>query len=696
MEAPFERFGCMVFDDEAMQERLPSPVYKQWKKTVADEGTLDRPTADAIAHAMKRWAMERGCTHYTHWFQPMNGATAEKHESFVEPDKNGKPFAHFSGKNLIMGEPDASSFPSGGLRSTYEARGYTYWDISCPVFIVDNVLHIPTIFVSYSGDSIDKKAPVLKSIRVLNKAATRIVNLLGDKDVKYVYPVCGLEQEYFLIDRKYFDLRDDLRFTGRTLFGARAPKGQELEDHYQASIPTRVASFMKDINKQLWELGIYAKTEHNETAPAQFELACVYGPTAVAIDQNHVVMDVLKRTAEKYDLVCLLHEKPFAGINGSGKHTNYSLTTSTGQNLFAPGDKPAENIRFLLFICAFVKAVDTFPDLLRMSASCVGNDHRLGASEAPPAIISIFLGTYIEDILMDMISTKTKKKKAGEAADFTPIHGLSYVPHDNTDRNRTSPVAFTGNKFEFRMTGSSMSGAMPNCILNSIFAWSLDEIAAELDGIKYLQDVRAKALEICKDIIRKHKRILFTGDGYSEDWVKEAEKRGLPNIRSYIESVEVLAKPEIVKMLTELGIYNERELRARYEVFAEQYPSTIGIEVRTLLGMIRKDILPAMCDELTLLAETEKAAGKAAPVYVKDHLKLVAKQCDDLYALSEKLDHDFGEVMKIKDHIECGKKIYYEIMPLAGEIRAVIDAYEEIASAANYPYPTYADMLFKL
>ncbi|MBQ6356937.1 MAG: glutamine synthetase III [Solobacterium sp.] len=696
MEAPFERFGCMVFDDEAMQERLPSPVYKQWKKTVADEGTLDRPTADAIAHAMKRWAMERGCTHYTHWFQPMNGATAEKHESFVEPDKNGKPFAHFSGKNLIMGEPDASSFPSGGLRSTYEARGYTYWDISCPVFIVDNVLHIPTIFVSYSGDSIDKKAPVLKSIRVLNKAATRIVNLLGDKDVKYVYPVCGLEQEYFLIDRKYFDLRDDLRFTGRTLFGARAPKGQELEDHYQASIPTRVASFMKDINKQLWELGIYAKTEHNETAPAQFELACVYGPTAVAIDQNHVVMDVLKRTAEKYDLVCLLHEKPFAGINGSGKHTNYSLTTSTGQNLFAPGDKPAENIRFLLFICAFVKAVDTFPDLLRMSASCVGNDHRLGASEAPPAIISIFLGTYIEDILMDMISTKTKKKKAGEAADFTPIHGLSYVPHDNTDRNRTSPVAFTGNKFEFRMTGSSMSGAMPNCILNSIFAWSLDEIAAELDGIKYLQDVRAKALEICKDIIRKHKRILFTGDGYSEDWVKEAEKRGLPNIRSYIESVEVLAKPEIVKMLTELGIYNERELRARYEVFAEQYPSTIGIEVRTLLGMIRKDILPAMCDELTLLAETEKAAGKAAPAYVKDHLKLVSKQCDDLYALSEKLDHDFTEVMKIKDHIECGKKIYYEIMPLAGEIRAVIDAYEEIASAANYPYPTYADMLFKL
>ncbi|MBQ3272784.1 MAG: glutamine synthetase type III, partial [Solobacterium sp.] len=421
-----------------------------------------------------------------------------------------------------------------------------------------------------------------------------------------------------------------------------------------------------------------------------------YGPTAVTIDQNHVVMDILKRTAEKYELVCLLHEKPFAGINGSGKHTNYSLTTSTGQNLFAPGDKPAENIRFLLFICAFVKAVDTFPDLLRMSASCVGNDHRLGASEAPPAIISIFLGTYIEDILMDMISTKTKKKKAGEAADFTPIHGLSYVPHDNTDRNRTSPVAFTGNKFEFRMTGSSMSGAMPNCILNSIFAWSLDEIAAELDGIKYLQDVRAKALEICKDIIRKHKRILFTGDGYSEDWVKEAEKRGLPNIRSYIESVEVLAKPEIVKMLAELGIYNERELRARYEVFAEQYPSTIGIEVRTLLGMIRKDILPAMCDELTLLAETEKAAGKAAPAYVKDHLKLVSKQCDDLYALSEKLDHDFTEVMKIKDHIECGKKIYYEIMPLAGEIRAVIDAYEEIASAANYPYPTYADMLFKL
>ena len=696
MEAPFERFGCMVFDEEAMQERLPNPVYKQWKKTVADEGTLDRPTADAIAHAMKRWAMEKGCTHYTHWFQPMNGATAEKHEGFVEPDKNSKPFAHFSGKNLIMGEPDASSLPSGGLRSTYEARGYTYWDISSPVFIVGNVLHIPTVFVSYSGDSIDKKSPVLKSIRALNKAATKVVNLLGDKDVKSVYPVCGLEQEYFLVDREYFNQRDDLRFTGRTLFGAKAPKGQELEDHYQGSIPTRVEAFMQDINKQLWELGVYAKTEHNETAPHQFELACVYAPTVVAIDQNQLVMDIMKKTAEKHDLVCLLHEKPFAGINGSGKHTNFSLTTSTGQNLFSPGDKPAENIRFLLFICAFVKAVDTYPELLRLGASCVGNDHRLGAAEAPPAIISIFLGTYIEEILMDLIRTGKKKKSDGKADDFNPIYGLSYVPHDNTDRNRTSPVAFTGNKFEFRMTGSSMSAAMPNCILNSIMAWSLGEIAAELEGIKYIQDVRAKALDICKDIIRKHKRILFTGDGYSEDWVKEAEKRGLPNIRSYIESVEILARPDTVELFTKLGVYNERELAARYEVFAEQYRSSIGIEVRTLLRMVRRDILPAMCDELTLLSETEKAAGKAAPQYVKDHLKLVSKQCDDLYALSEKLDHDFTEVMKIADHVECGKKIYYEIMPLGREVRAVIDAYEATASAANYPYPTYADMLFKL
>ena len=541
MENLFKDFGSKVFGEKEMKSRLPRPVYLSWKKTVANEEMLDRTTADAIAHAMKLWALDNGATHFTHWFQPMTGGTAEKHDSFLEPDMNGEPFARFSGKMLIKGEPDASSFPNGGLRTTFEARGYTYWDVKSPVFIRDNILCIPTVFVSYSGEALDKKDPLLKSLEALSKAATRVVNILGDKDVKSCDISVGLEQEYFLIDRKYFDRRLDLRFTGRTLFGAPSPKTQELDDHYFGAIPPRVAAFMKEANQELWKLGIYAKTEHNEVAPGQFELAPIFTNGNVAVDQNHLIMDILRETAKKHGFACLLHEKPFQGINGSGKHDNYSIITDDGQNLFSPGEKPAENIRFLLFVCAFIRAVDTYPLLLRLSASCTGNDHRLGANEAPPAIISIYLGSYIENILYDIYTKNSKQPiTQEEKTAFNPVTGLSYIPHDNTDRNRTSPLAFTGNKFEFRMLGSSMSASFSNTVLNAIMAESLNQIADELEGIKYIQDIREKALTICRNLIEKHKRILFSGDGYSEEWAKEAKRRGLPNVKSFIESTEAI------------------------------------------------------------------------------------------------------------------------------------------------------------
>ena len=552
---PFDEFGCLLFDETLMQERLPYPIYKRWKETVAKEDSLDRNTADAIAHAMKRWAQENGATHFTHWF---------------EPDENGQPLVRFSGKSLIKGEPDASSFPSGGLRATFEARGYTYWDCTSPAFIRDNVLCIPTVFVSYNGESLDKKAPLLKSIEAISAAATRIVNIFGDKDVKRVIPMVGLEQEYFLIDKRYFERRQDLVLTGRTLFGAMPAKGQELEDHYFGSIPFRVAAFMKEVNQELWKLGIYAKTEHNEVAPCQFEIAPIFSNVNIAVDQNQLTMDVLRKTADKHGFACLLHEKPFAGINGSGKHNNWSLVTDDRQNLFEPGDKPAENIRFLVFVCAFIKAVDQHAELLRMSSSGAGNDHRLGANEAPPAIISIYLGSYIENVLNSL-------KGAGQTIEdqqdssFTPISGLSYIPKDNTDRNRTSPLAFTGNKFEFRMLGSSLSASFANVVLNTITADVLNEIAGQLSDLKYKQDIRARALEICTQILKDHERILFSGDGYSQEWVAEAKRRGLPNIPSFIESVSALTSPKTVELFTHNHIFTEKELSARSEIMNEQY-----------------------------------------------------------------------------------------------------------------------------
>ena len=697
MEDLFKDFGSKVFGEKEMKSRLPRPVYLSWKKTVANEGMLDRITADAIAHAMKLWALDNGVTHFTHWFQPMTGGTAEKHDSFLEPDMNGEPFARFSGKMLIKGEPDASSFPNGGLRTTFEARGYTYWDVKSPVFIRDNILCIPTVFVSYSGEALDKKDPLLKSLEALSKAATRVVNILGDKDVKSCDISVGLEQEYFLIDRKYFDRRLDLRFTGRTLFGAPSPKTQELDDHYFGAIPPRVAAFMKEANQELWKLGIYAKTEHNEVAPGQFELAPIFTNGNVAVDQNHLIMDILRETAKKHGFACILHEKPFQGINGSGKHDNYSIITDDGQNLFSPGDKPAENIRFLLFVCAFIRAVDTYPLLLRMSASCTGNDHRLGANEAPPAIISIYLGSYIENILYD-IYTKNRKKPITqeERTSFNPVTGLSYIPHDNTDRNRTSPLAFTGNKFEFRMLGSSMSASFSNTVLNAIMAESLNQIADELEGIKYIQDIREKALTICRKLIEKHKRILFSGDGYSDEWAKEAKRRGLPNVKSFIESTEVLNDPSVMNLFTSLNIYSEKELAANRIILQEQYEKIMGIEVRTMIEMVRKDILPAQTAELKFYSDAVKASGKSAPKFILDHTNAVSTLIDQTYQAVQDLEEAWQKVTATGNTYEIGQNIYYKINPLMDQLRDAVDHYEQIASREFYKLPSYEDILFNI
>ena len=697
MEDLFKDFGSKVFGEKEMKSRLPRPVYLSWKKTVANEEMLDRTTADAIAHAMKLWALDNGATHFTHWFQPMTGGTAEKHDSFLEPDINGEPFARFSGKMLIKGEPDASSFPNGGLRTTFEARGYTYWDVKSPVFIRDNILCIPTVFVSYSGEALDKKDPLLKSLEALSKSATRIVNILGDKDVKSCDISVGLEQEYFLIDRKYFDRRLDLRFTGRTLFGVPSPKTQELDDHYFGAIPPRVAAFMKEANQELWKLGIYAKTEHNEVAPGQFELAPIFTNGNVAVDQNHLIMDILRETAKKHGFACLLHEKPFQGINGSGKHDNYSIITDDGQNLFSPGEKPAENIRFLLFVCAFIRAVDTYPLLLRLSASCTGNDHRLGANEAPPAIISIYLGSYIENILYDIYTKNSKKPiTQEEKTTFNPVTGLSYIPHDNTDRNRTSPLAFTGNKFEFRMLGSSMSASFSNTVLNAIMAESLNQIADELEGIKYIQDIREKALTICRNLIEKHKRILFSGDGYSEEWAKEAKRRGLPNVKSFIESTEVLNDPSVINLFTSLNIYSEKELAANRIILQEQYEKIMGIEVRTMIEMARKDILPSQIAELKFYNDTINSSGKNTPKFIRDHARTISTLIDQTYQAIQSLEDAWQKVTTIGNTFEVGQNIYYKINPLMDKLRASVDAYEQIAAREFYKLPSYEDILFNI
>lgn len=691
---PFDDFGINLFSECVMKECLPHPIYKKWKTATRKEDALDRPTADAIAHAMKTWAMDRGATHFTHWFQPLTGSTAEKHDSFIEPGDHDQPISRFSGKSLIKGEGDASSFPSGGLRATFEARGYTYWDCTSPAFLRDNVLCIPTIFVSYNGETLDKKAPLLKSAEAISKQATRIVNLFKDKDIKHVNAMVGLEQEYFLIDKRMYLERKDLVHTGRTLFGSMPPKSMDIRGHYFGSIPSRVQAFMTEVDEELWKLGIYAKTEHNEVAPCQFEIAPLFIDANVAVDQNLIIMDVLKKKADKHGMACLLHEKPFQGVNGSGKHNNWSLVTDDGQNLLEPGDRPHENIRFLLFVCAIIEAVDTYPELLRMAASCYGNDYRLGADEAPPAVVSICMGDELEIILEKLRNGEHEIKPDVETQPYA-IANLSYVPKDTSDRNRTSPFAFTGNKFEFRMVGSSRSASTTNIILNSIVADSLRSIADTLQQYKYIDDIRKKSLDICRDILRKHSRILFSKDGYSEEWLQEAQERGLPNIKHYVDSIYSMLDDKAVEMFERNKVYDRLELEARVDILTEEYRKSVKAEVLTLLDISKKDILPALVREIKFYTDAQNSLGTENSYYQRK-----IKHLCDLLATFDERYHDLKKHMierqQYPDNMEKAQYLNQVIVPKMEELRAVIDAIEEAVSSYNYPFPTYDDMFISM
>lgn len=691
---PFDDFGINLFSECVMKECLPHPIYKKWKTATRKEDALDRPTADAIAHAMKTWAMDKGATHFTHWFQPLTGSTAEKHDSFIEPGDHDQPISRFSGKSLIKGEGDASSFPSGGLRATFEARGYTYWDCTSPAFLRDNVLCIPTIFVSYNGETLDKKAPLLKSAEAISKQATRIVNLFKDKDIKHVNAMVGLEQEYFLIDKRMYLERKDLVHTGRTLFGSMPPKSMDIRGHYFGSIPSRVQAFMTEVDEELWKLGIYAKTEHNEVAPCQFEIAPLFIDANVAVDQNLIIMDVLKKKADKHGMACLLHEKPFQGVNGSGKHNNWSLVTDDGQNLLEPGDRPHENIRFLLFVCAIIEAVDTYPELLRMAASCYGNDYRLGADEAPPAVVSICMGDELEIILEKLRNGEHEIKPDVETQPYA-IANLSYVPKDTSDRNRTSPFAFTGNKFEFRMVGSSRSASTTNIILNSIVADSLRSIADTLQQYKYIDDIRKKSLDICRDILRKHSRILFSKDGYSEEWLQEAQERGLPNIKHYVDSIYSMLDDKAMEMFERNKVYDRLELEARVDILTEEYRKSVKAEVLTLLDISKKDILPALVREIKFYTDAQNSLGTENSYYQRK-----IKHLCDLLATFDERYHDLKKHMierqQYPDNMEKAQYLNQVIVPKMEELRAVIDAIEEAVSSDNYPFPTYDDMFISM
>lgn len=687
MKHDFEEFGKHLFSEKVMKLRLPSPIYEKWRTSVKKEGVLDIQSADAIAHAMKEWAMELGATHFTHWFHPMTGLTAQKNESFLNRSKEGLPIASFSGKSLVKGEGDASSFPSGGLRATFEARGYTYWDFTSPAFILHNVLCIPTVFVSYNGDTLDKKAPLLKSMDALSKQATRIVNSFKEKDVKRVIMNTGLEQEYFLVDKKIAQKRLDLMNTGRTLVGNLPPKDQSTSDHYFGNIPFRVRKFMREVNLQLYRLGIYAQMEHNEVAPGQFEVAPIFSDANIAVDQNQLIMNTLKQVADQHDFVCILHEKPFKGVNGSGKHNNFSLICDDGQNLLEPGDKPHENIRFLLFVCAIIKAVDEHSTLLRMASSNLNNDYRLGASEAPPAIISICLGDHIEAILMQL----EKGQDLITDINTTPIaiSNLSLIPKDTSDRNRTSPFAFTGNKFEFRMLGSSLSAATTSTVINSIIADSLKEIADKLEKIKYIQDIREESLKICREIIRKHKRILFSKDGYSKEWIDEAKQRGLPNIPHYIDSIDSFISDKTIQLFERHSVFKKHELEARVNILYEQHHKKIKMESFTLLEMTRKEILPAISKELYEICKTNQLAPTK---YHGTKIKQLQKLIDDIATQAELVENELIQLEKIQNDKEKAFFAQNHLMISRSQLRKYIDSCEKIISKENYPFPSYSDI----
>ena len=684
-------FGSLVFNETVMKDRLPTATYKAYKQAIIEGKPLNIEIANIIANAMKDWALEHGCTHFTHWFQPMTGITAEKHESFISPTAEGRVIMDFSGKELIQGEPDASSFPSGGLRATFEARGYTAWDPTSYAFIKDNCLCIPTAFCSYTGEVLDKKTPLLRSMNAVSKAACNILKIFGINTVR-VNSTVGPEQEYFLVDKKMWEKRKDLVYCGRTLFGAKSPRGQELEDHYFGIIKQRVLAFMKDLDEELWKLGVLAKTEHNEVAPAQHELAPIFSSTNVASDHNQLMMEFMKRVALRHGLVCLLHEKPFDGVNGSGKHNNWSLATEEGMNLLDPGKEPYKNLRFLTFLAAILKAVDEYQDLLRVSVASAGNDHRLGANEAPPAIVSVFLGTELTAILEAIAEDKVY---TGNPAEFMKISDdtIPALVKDNTDRNRTSPFAFTGNKFEFRMLGSMFSIAGPNVVLNTIVAEELDEFAAKLADAP---DLEAAVYDLVKETYKAHKRIVFNGNGYTDEWVAEAAKRGLLNLKSTPEALPYLGSEKNVALFAKHHIFTEAEVKSRVEILLENYSTTISIEAATALDMFHKDILPAVAaytEDLTKAVLDKKAAGISAGF----EAELASKLSDlsaEMYAASLKLDAD----LKAAAEIECSKKqatFYHDAVVADMEaLRKAVDAAEDLTGGKYLPYPTYGELLF--
>ncbi|MDD6514126.1 glutamine synthetase III family protein [Bariatricus sp. HCP28S3_A7] len=693
-------FGEDVFNDTVMQQRLPKKVYKKLKETIEEGKELDLATADVIAHEMKEWAIEKGATHYTHWFQPLTGVTAEKHDSFISaPLPSGKVLMSFSGKELIKGEPDASSFPSGGLRATFEARGYTAWDCTSPAFVRKDaggaILCIPTAFCSYTGEALDEKTPLLRSMEAINKESIRLLRLFGNTTSKKVTPSVGPEQEYFLVDAKKFMQRKDLIYTGRTLFGAMPPKGQELDDHYFGTIRQRIAAFMKDVNEELWKLGVAAKTQHNEVAPAQHELAPIYAEANIAVDHNQIVMKTLKKVACEHGMKCLLHEKPFAGVNGSGKHNNWSITTDDGINLLDPGKTPHENIQFLLVLACILKAVDTHADLLRESAADPGNDHRLGANEAPPAIISVFLGEQLEDVVEQLISTGEATHSLAESKLMTGVSTLPDLTKDATDRNRTSPFAFTGNKFEFRMVGSRDSIAGPNVVLNTIVAEAFSEAC---DVLEKAEDFDVAVHNLIKEYLTEHQRIIFNGNGYSDEWVAEAEKRGLPNIKSMVEAIPALTTDKAVELFGKFHVFTKAELESRAEIKYENYAKAINIEAKAMIDIAAKQIIPAVVKYTKTLADTViavKEAGADASVQeemLSEVTALLAEAKKALSALS-----DITEEAAEKEEGKVQSEFYhFSVVPAMAALRKPVDELEMIVDKEVWPMPSYGDLLFEV
>ena len=693
-------FGENVFNETVMKARLPKETYKQLMKTIEGGEKLDASVATVVANAMKDWAIEKGATHYTHWFQPLTGITAEKHDSFIEPVDGGRVIMEFSGKELVQGEPDASSFPSGGIRATFEARGYTAWDPTSYAFIKDGTLCIPTAFCSYTGEALDKKTPLLRSMQAISKQAVRVLKLFeGNEAVTSVKTTVGPEQEYFLVDKSVYDKREDLIYTGRTLFGAKAPKGQELEDHYFGMIKPRVLEFMKDLNRELWKLGILAKTEHNEVAPAQHELAPIFSTTNLACDHNQLTMEMMRKVAARHGMVCLLHEKPFAGVNGSGKHNNWSISTNTGKNLLDPGATPDQNAQFLLFLCAIIKGVDEYQDLLRISVASAGNDHRLGANEAPPAIISIFLGDELSEILECIEQGKPYGKHEKEKMQI----GVTVLPDfnkDTTDRNRTSPFAFTGNKFEFRMLGSNESIACANVFLNTVVAQELSEFADILEkSVNFKSDLH----ELILKTIKEHKRIIFNGNGYDDSWVKEAEKRGLYNLKSTPEALPHILDEKNVKIFEKFGVYSKVELTSRFEIHNENYSKIINIEAETMLEMAKKFILPVASKYANKLAETiglkKAACGECDTTYESAMLKKVSCLTSCIYNKTEKLEAEVSEAKKTADEGDSSKTAFFyreHVFAAMNELRACADELETVTPKELWPFPSYGDLLFSV